>query len=382
MGERKHLRGVLNLIEESVIREMTRLAKKYNAINLAQGLPEFDTPDFLKRFAITAIQEGHNQYSFTWGLKELRERVKESDYDPETEVLITCGASEGLASAVLAIVEPGDEVIIIEPFYENYPPLVRLAGGVPVYVKLREPDFVFSVEELESKITDRTKAVILNNPHNPTGKVFRREDLTKIARVASRKGLFVIADETYQYIIYDGVKHIPMYSIKGMRERTITVRTFSKTFSITGWRVGYVLADRRIMDGIRKVHDYLVVCAPMPFQKALATAVVPDEYYKKLRRMYQDLRDYTIEVLSERGFSAYKPQGGYYLFCNVDAYDFPDDWSFVRYMVAHRGIAFVPGSSFYHSEEDGLSWVRLCFAKPKEVIDEVSRRLEGLLIRG
>ncbi len=368
---------------ESVIREMTRLALEHDAINLAQGFPDFAAPEEVKEAAVRAIRADINQYAITWGAREFRQAIAERferdtglAIDPEREITVCCGATEAMVASMLAVVDPGDEVIVFEPFYENYGPDAVICGAVPRFVRLRPPDWSFDPEELAAAFNRRTRALILNTPNNPTGKVFTREELATIAALAERWNSYVITDEIYQYMVYDGAEHISMASLPGMRERTITVNGMSKTYSVTGWRVGYAIANPEVTNAIRKMHDFLTVGAAAPLQEAGAYALrLPDEYYASLQQAYVRRRDRTLVMLEAAGFRCFKPRGAYYIMTDIAGFGFPNDVEFSRYLVAEVGVAVVPGSSFYSQPESGSQQVRFCFCKKDQTLDEAARRL-------
>jgi aminotransferase len=372
---------------ESVIREMTREAAAFGAINLAQGYPDFPAPDFVKDAAVDAIKRNLNQYSITWGSKSLRHAIADTmgnlyglSLDPEREVTVCCGATEGMIAAMLAVVDPGDEVIVFEPFYENYGPDAVLCGAVPRYVRLHPPDSSFSEGELREAFTTRTKAIIINTPHNPTGKVFTKAELETIARYCIEHEAIAITDEIYEHIAYDGHRHVPLAGIEGMRERTITVNGISKTFSVTGWRVGYVIAPPEITNAVRKVHDFLTVGAPTPLQEAAAVALgSAGDYYRDLRDFYVQRRDYFTEVLKSVGFECRKPSGAYYILGDIGKRDFQDDITFARFLGREIGVSVVPGSSLYRpGSPDGSRLVRFCFCKKMETLEAAAERLARL----
>ncbi len=368
---------------ESVIREMTREAIAHRAINLAQGFPDFPAPAFIKKAAVEAIEQDINQYAITWGAKSLREAIAGKysslyglEINPETEVTVCCGSTEGMIAALLAVVDPGDEVIVFEPFYENYGPDAVLCGAVPRFVTLRPPDFAFDEDELRRAFTAKTRALILNTPNNPSGKVFSGEELAIIAKYCIEHDVIVITDEIYEHIIYDGLAHIPMATVEGMRDRTITVNGISKTFSVTGWRIGYAIAPPDLTGGIRKVHDFLTVGAAAPLQEAAAGAIRSGAgYYRELGAFYKARRDYFLEVLKDRGFSCYRPSGAYYVMADLGPCDM-DDVAFSRYLTREVGVAVVPGSSFYHeADSPGRRMVRFAFCKKMETLEAAAERL-------
>jgi aminotransferase len=371
---------------ESVIREMTRLAMKHGAVNLAQGFPDFPAPRELKEAAKRAIDADINQYAITWGARSIRQaiaakvkRFQGLEVDPETEITICCGSTEAMIASMLAVVDPGDEVVIFEPFYENYGPDAILSGAVPRFVKLRPPDWTFDEKELRAAFNNRTRAIILNTPNNPTGKVFAREELEAIARLCHEWHALAITDEIYEHILYGERPHVAIATLDGMRERTITINGMSKTYSVTGWRVGWAIAAPGITDGIRKVHDFLTVGAAAPLQEAGAAAcAVPDEYYQRLAADYRARRDRLVPQLEAAGFLCYPPDGAYYVMTDIGRFGFAHDVEFAEYLVREIGVAVVPGSSFYHDPAAGRRQVRFTFCKTDETLDEAGRRLARL----
>jgi len=370
---------------QSQIREMMRLALDVGAIDMAQGKPDFPAPAEVKRSAIKAIQEDKNQYTVTWGLRELRESIAAMmkrrfslSANPETDVTITVGVTEAIVAAILATIEPDDEVVIIEPAHENYVPAVRFAGGVPVFVALQLPDFRLEPETLQAAISSRTRAILVNTPQNPTGRVFTREELEEVAQVAVAQNLLVITDEIYDRILYDGRKHTAPATLDGMAERTISIGGISKAYAVTGWRLGYVVAPPELSAAIRTVHDYLVICAPTPFQHAGLTALAqPESYYEQVRAEYHQRRKRMLSILHQTGFSALPPEGAYYVLADFTAWEFAGDAeAFTRYLITEVGVAVVPGTAFYYSDPAlGSRLVRFAFAKRPETFAEVERRL-------
>ncbi len=372
---------------ESVIREQTRLAMEYGAINLAQGFPDFPAPPALKQAAVDAILADHNQYAITWGAKSLRDAVARKAawfnglnwVDPERHVTVTCGATEAMMATMLALVDPGDEVIVFEPFYENYGPDAALCGASLVYVALADPDFHLDVAALERAFTPRTRAIIINTPNNPSGHVFSRDELEAVAHLCRRYDVVAVTDEIYEHILYDGAEHVSIATLPGMTERTVTISGLSKTFSVTGWRLGYVIAPDHLSDAVRKVHDFLTVGAPAPLQEAGAAALaMPMSYYEELRDMYAHKRAMLYESLERAGFRCVLPSGAYYIMADVRSLTDEDDISFCGRLVREVGVAAVPGSSFYHTAELGRHWVRFTFSKREETLEEAVRRLQRL----
>jgi aspartate/methionine/tyrosine aminotransferase len=371
---------------ESVIREMTRLAIQYKAVNLSQGFPDFPAPIEIKRAAQEAIAADINQYAITWGSKSLRNAIAEKfartqgvGVDPEREITVCCGSTEAMMSAMMAIVNPGDEVVVFEPFYENYGPDAILSGAQPRFVKLREPDWSFDRQELAAAFGPRTKAIILNTPNNPTGKVFERAELEQIRDLCVRWNAFAITDEIYEHMLYDDAQHISMATLDGMRERTITINALSKTYSVTGWRVGWAVAPIEVTSRIRKVHDFLTVGAAAPLQEAGAAALhFPQDYYDTLAREYTVRRDRLLGILTDAGFRCFKPRGAYYIMTDISAFEFPDDVAFAKYLVKEIGVAAVPGSSFYQNPAHGRTHLRFTFCKTEKTFQAAAERLAKL----
>jgi aspartate/methionine/tyrosine aminotransferase len=370
---------------ESVIREMTRLAHVHDAINLGQGFPDFPAPEAVKQAAARAIAEDHNQYPITWGVPAFREAIAATyarDYgmqvDPETEICVTCGATEAMAASFLGLLDPGDEVVVFEPFYESYSPDSILAGASLRFVTLHAPDWSFDTDELAAAFSSRTRAVVIGTPHNPTGKVFTREELAAIADLCLEHDAIAITDEIYEHITYDGAEHVPIATLDGMRERTVTISALSKTYAVTGWRVGWAIAPPALMAGIRATHDFLTVAAATPLQMAGAAAMeLPASYYEETRHAYTERRDVMIRVLGEAGFTAQPPQGAYYVMADVSSLGFDDDVAAARYLVSEVGVAAVPGSSFFSRPQLGSHLLRFAFPKQLATLEEAGRRLRG-----
>jgi aspartate/methionine/tyrosine aminotransferase len=371
---------------ESVIRDMTRLALRHDAVNLAQGFPDFSCPPELKQAACDAIAADINQYAITWGARELREAIAvktarhypDWKVDPETDVTVTCGATEGMIAAMLGLLNPGDEVIVFEPFYENYGPDAILADARPRYVTLHEPDWTFDEAELRAAFGPRTRGIVLNSPHNPTGKIFDRAELELIAELCRDHDIVVFTDDIYEHIVYRG-EHIPMATLPGMSERTVAINSLSKTYSVTGWRVGWVIAPATLTSGIRKVHDFLTVGAAAPLQAAGAVALsLPDSYYADLATQYQERRDTLLAALRGARFRVYPPDGAYYVMTDIGSLTDEDDVAFARRLTADPGVATVPGSSFYSRPELGRTKVRFAFPKRMATLQEAASRLRRI----
>jgi len=373
----------VSYFSESVIREMTRLASKHNAVNLAQGMPDFEAPQAVKDAACKAIQDGFNQYAITWGEPSLRRAIAAKakafngiDCDPERNITVCCGATECMMATMLALVDAGDEVVIFQPYYENYAPDALLTGATPVWVPLRPPEWRFDPDELRNAFSAKTKAIIVNTPNNPTGHIFTREELTLIAQLCQEHDALAFSDEIYEYIRYTEAPHVSIATLPGMAERTVTISGLSKTFSITGWRLGYCIAPAEVTTGIRKAHDFLTVGAPHPLQVAGAVALgLPDSYYEKLRSDYHRRRDLFLPYLRQAGFEFHEPEGAYYVMTDIAGISEDDDHTFVRRMIEEAGVAAVPGSSFYTPRERGRTKVRFMWAKRDETLHEAGRRL-------
>jgi aminotransferase len=372
--------------QESVIRDMSRRAMQHGAVNLAQGFPDFPAPEFVKDAAVDAIHADINQYANTWGAKPLRNAIAKKfhatyglEYNTETEITVCCGATEGMIASLMAVTNPGDEVVVFEPFYENYRPDALLCGAVSKLVTLHPPHWTFDPDELRRAFTSRTKAIIVNSPNNPTGRVFSREELLQVAALAQEFDALVITDDIYEHILYDGAEHIPMASLPGMRERTVMVNSMSKTYSVTGWRIGWVMAPPQICDGIRKVHDFLTVGAAAPLQEAGAAALnAPATYYADLANTYRIKRDLLLAQLQGAGLHCYKPAGSYYILCDISSFGFADDIAFTKHLIETVGVACVPGSSFFSDPSRGKQLVRFCFCKKEETLREAGLRLQTL----
>jgi aminotransferase len=386
----KPLNALTTQFTESVIRMMSRICDQYGGINLAQGFPDWDTPDLVKEAAVKAIRDGWNQYAVTWGQPGLRRALAERvalynkiECDPDTQITVTCGATEGMIAALKALINPGDEVVIFEPFYENYGPDTLLSGATPRYVTLRPPDWSFDPGELAAAFNSRTKAVVMNTPNNPTGKVFSRDEMEQIAGLCRQWDCYCVSDEIYEYILYGQAEHISMASLPGMADRAVTINSVSKTYSATGWRVGWVIASPEVTAAVKKVHDFLTVGAPAPLQEAVAAALeLPEEYYQGLRDRYQKARDYLYGRLKEQGLNPNLPQGAYYIIIEepglMAELGAADDFELAKKLIEVTGVATVPGSSFYADPQKGRHQVRFCFCKKMETLEKAGQGLARL----
>ena len=366
--------GRVEHFTESVIREMTRQALLHGAVNISQGFPDFPAPAEIKRAAQEAVARDINQYAITWGAKNFRQAIARKmaawqgiTVDPETQVTVCCGATEAMISTLLAVCNPGDEVVIFEPFYENYGPDAILSGARPRFVKLRPPstgdgEWTFDERDLRAAFDQHTKAIIVNTPNNPTGKVFTHAELALIRDLCLEFNVLAITDEIYEHILYDGARHISLASLEGMGERTVTINSLSKTYSVTGWRVGWTVAG-----------------APAPLQEAGVAALgLAPEYYQALAEGYRTRRDRLLPALEEAGFLCFRPRGAYYVMTDISGFGYPDDLAFTQYLVKEIGVAAVPGSSFYRDPRDGAQQVRFAFCKREETLDEAGKRLKRL----
>ena len=376
--------------KESVIREMSRVAAKHKAVNLAQGFPDFPAPPEIKDAACRAIMNNHNQYAITWGTKSLRDGIVAKtlrDYgvqlDPETNLTVCCGATEGMIASLMATVNPGEEVVVFEPFYENYGPDAILCGATPRFVSLNPPEFSFDRAELAAAFNDKTRAIIINSPNNPTGRVFSRSDLEFIAELCQKYDVLAITDEIYEHILYDGAEHIPLWTLPGMAERTIAVNSVSKTYSVTGWRIGFIMASAELTASIRKVHDFLTVGASAPLQEACAEAFAfPDSYYQELTDFYRERRDYLLQALTDVGFRCVRPGGAYYIMAEIEPFGWDDDVAFAIYLASEIGVATVPGSSFYRpGHPDAKKFIRFCFCKEMSTLQAAVAKLQKLKVK-
>ncbi len=375
---------------ESVIREMTRVSAQHGGVNLAQGFPNFPPPRVLVEAAHRALDGDFHQYAITWGARNLREAIAQKfeqfyghRVDPERQVTVCCGSTEAMLSTLLAVLDPGDEIVIFEPFYENYGPGSIISGAKPVFVPLEPPDFSFDPDRLARAFTPRTRAIVFNSPNNPTGKVFSLRELEIIAELCQRHNVIAITDEIYEHMVYDGLRHIPIATLPGMADRTVTISGVSKSYSVTGWRIGYTISPPEIAVGIRRAHDFVTVGAPAPLQEAAVTALhLPDSYYVELRDAYQARRDLLRGQLDKAGFRTFEPQGAYYILTEcahfLERYGLPDDTAFAMYLIKEVGVATVPGSSFYAHPELGRTKIRFCFPKTDDVLLEAGQRLQRL----
>ncbi len=379
------LSHVSQTFTESVIREMTRISKRHpGSINLAQGFPDFPAPAEIKQAAITAIQADINQYAITWGSKNLRDAIVEKvknynklDLDAEKNVTVTCGATEAMIATMKAIINPGDEVVIFEPFYENYGPDCHLSGASPRFVRLQAPDWTFDESELARAFNEHTKAIIINTPNNPTGKVFTRKELEFIANLCQQHDCLAVTDEIYEHIIFDGTEHVSIGSLPGMADRSVTINSISKTYSATGWRVGWALASARITAEIKKVHDFLTVGAAAPLQEAAAFALkLPESYYQGLQSFYVKARDTLYGALLNTPLHPSKPKGAYYIMCECAEFmrekGLKTSLDLALFLIKNVGIATVPGSSFFANAVDGQNMTRFCFCKKPETLQAAS----------
>ena len=378
----------LQKLQESVIRSITQYGLEKQAVSLAQGFPDFDPPEKIITAAQDAMKSGLNQYGMTWGQPALREAIAEKSWrfyhqtvDPERHITVTCGVTEAVIASLLGIVDPGDRVIVLEPAHENYHAGIAFAGGSPIWVPLRPPHHSFDPDELAQAFRSGAKALIFNSPHNPSGRVFTEEELGIIADLCKRFDVIVISDEIYEHLLYDGRTHIPIATLPGMSERTITISGFGKTFAVTGWRLGYVIANADLTDAIRKIHDFTTICAPTPLQVAMIEALaLPDSYYTGLREFYASRRTRMLGILDEHGFTYHIPEGAYYVmadFRRLNRSD--DDVRFAYWLIDEIGVASVPGSSFYSSDPRlGRGLIRFAFPKKDKTLDLVEERFGKL----
>ena len=376
---------------ESVIRDMTRQILQYHGtsgVNLAQGMPDFAAPDELKQAASQAIFDDHNQYAVTWGQPPLRQAIADYysevwglDLDVDREITVCCGATEAMLASIMAVIDPGDEVVIFSPFYENYGPDCVLAGATPRFVTLHEPDWSIDPDELRAAFSSRTRGIVVNTPHNPTGKVYSQAEFELIAELCREYDVVAFTDEIYEHLVYEG-SHVSLATLPGMRERTVTINGLSKTFSVTGWRLGFAIAPPVLTDGIRKVHDFMTIGAAAPLQLAAAVALrLPSTYYAQLLEGYRARRDYLVPVLRDLGFEVFQPHGAYYAMTDISGFGYSNDVEFATHLVRHVGVATVPGSSFYHDPELGRTKIRFAFPKRLETLQRAAELLQPLAQR-
>ena len=370
----------------SIFYEMTALANQHQAVNLGQGFPDFPCPDFLKQAAVAAIQQDINQYPPSNGRARLRESIARkmaSHYgfvlDPETEVTVTHGATEAIFASILGLVDPGDEVILFEPYYDSYVPSVEIAGGIPRYYTFRPPDWSLDVDRLAALFSARTKLLVLNTPHNPTGKVFTEDELRAVAELCQAHDVIAVVDEVYEHIIYDDARHVPLAVLPGMAERTVTISSLGKTFSVTGWKVGWAIASPELTAAVFRGHQFIVFAGVAPMQEAAATALFSsDEYYRELAAMYQSKRDFLLAALRAAGLQPIIPRGTYFMMVDISDLDFSDDVAFCRYLTTQIGVAAIPPSAFYHDPADGSKLARFAFCKSQSTLEAAAERLQKL----
>jgi aspartate/methionine/tyrosine aminotransferase len=381
MARRVHPIGV------SIFSEMSRLAVEHNAVNLSQGFPDFPAPDWLKEAAQSAISQDINQYAVSHGSPRLRKAIAEKAerrmglrFDENREITVTSGATEAIFDLLQALVNPGDEVIVFEPFYDSYVPGIEIAGGQPRYVKLRAPDWSFDPAELAALFNNRTRAIIVNTPHNPTGKVYSRHELETIAELCGRYDTLAITDEVYEHLVYDDNMHVSLATLPGMRDRTVTINSAAKTFSVTGWKIGYVLAPPDLSEALRRVHQFVTFCSVAPMQDAIAYALETAEsrgYYDTLREEYTVRLDKITASLESAGLRPIRPQGTFFVMSDISGLGFKDDVDFARYMTAEVGVACIPPSAFYHDPSEGANLARWSFAKTHATLDAAGERLRA-----
>lgn len=373
----------------SIFSEMSALANQHGAINLSQGFPDFAAPELLKRAAVDAVRSDKNQYAPSPGLPRLRQAIAATyarDYgvegDPQREVTITSGATEALFASIMAVVDPGDEVIVFEPAYDAYLPDIVMAGGVPRHVRLHPPcedgSWTFDREELETAFNERTRAIIVNTPHNPVGKVFTLDELTLVARLCHEHDVLAITDEVYDRLVFTG-RHIALASLPGMWERTITINSMGKTFSVTGWKIGYTLAPEPLTEAIRRAHQFITFATTTPLQEAGAVALEEAQqsgYYQELLAFYDERRTLLVEILREAGMAVVPPEGTYFVMADVGEWGFADDVAFCRYLTTEVGVAAIPPSAFYADAASAPPMARFCFAKERATLQAAAERLK------
>jgi len=372
--------------KDSIFGVISKLAREHNAVNLGQGFPDFDGPDWIKEVAYQKMKDGHNQYAPFMGTQSLRQEVSlyykkfyGLGYDPEKEITITVGATEAIYLVITALINPGDEVIVLEPFYDSYVASIKMAGGIPVPVTMHAPDFTIDKKELENAITPKTKLIILNNPHNPTGKVWSREELLDVSLLVEKNDLYLLSDEVYEFLLFDGVKHIPTATLEGMKERTITISSAGKTFGLTGWKIGWICANEKVTKACRLVHQYVTFAVSTPMQEAVAVGLtkLPD-YLPGFVDLYRSKRDFFYNELKNLGFDFKIPKGTYFMMVPIKNKTTLKDVDFALKLIQERKVATVPPSAFYLKSTEGESYLRFCFAKKEETLKEAAQNLQGL----
>ena len=373
----------------TIFQEMTDLANAHDAINLGQGFPDFPAPDFIKEAAREAIANEINQYAPGNGRSSLRRALAQKyatqyglHFNPDTDIVVTVGATEAIFTTILGLIDPGDEVILIEPYYDSYVPAVTMAGGIPRFLTLRSPDWTINADELEALFSDKTKLIVLNTPHNPIGKVYRRAELALLARLCQQYDVVALSDEVYEHLVYDGLTHIPLATLPGMAERTITVSSMGKTFSTTGWKVGWAVGPADLVTAVFRAHQFITYSGAAPLQEASAIALTyaaQQNYYAALLTMYQHKRDFLLQSLRAAGLQPITPQGSYFAMVKLDQFDFANDVEFCRYLTTEIGVAAIPPSAFYHNPDDGAGLTRFAFCKSDAMLAEAAKRLLRLL---
>jgi N-succinyldiaminopimelate aminotransferase len=372
--------------KDSIFGVISKLAREHNAVNLGQGFPDFDGPDWIKEVAYQKMKDGHNQYAPFMGTQSLRQEVSlyykkfyGLGYDPEKEITITVGATEAIYLVITALINPGDEVIVLEPFYDSYVASIKMAGGIPVPVTMHAPDFTIDKKELENAITPKTKLIILNNPHNPTGKVWSREELLDVSLLVEKNDLYLLSDEVYEFLLFDGVKHIPTATLKGMKERTITISSAGKTFGLTGWKIGWICANEKVTKACRLIHQYVTFAVSTPMQEAVAVGLtkLPD-YLPGFVDLYRSKRDFFYNELKNLGFDFKIPKGTYFMMVPIKNKTTLKDVDFALKLIQERKVATVPPSAFYLKSTEGESYLRFCFAKKEETLKEAAQNLQGV----
>ena len=372
--------------KDSIFGVISRLARENQAVNLGQGFPDFDGPEWLKEIAFKKMQEGHNQYAPFHGTPNLRQEISnyyqkfyQLSYNPESEITVTVGATEAIYVVINALINPGDEVIVLEPFYDSYVASIKMAGGVPVPVTMHAPDFCIDVKELEAAITPKTKLLILNNPHNPTGKVWTREELISVSQLAIKNDLYLLSDEVYEFLVFDGFKHIPTATLEGMMERTITVSSAGKTFGLTGWKIGWICANQKVSHACRLVHQYVTFSVSTPMQEAVAEGLKKlSDYLPGFVELYKGKRDSFYLEMKKLGFEYSLPKGTYFMMVPIKKHTSLNDVDFAMKLIKERKVATVPPSAFYLKSNEGQGYLRFCFAKKEETLKSAIQNLNGL----
>ncbi len=372
--------------KDSIFGVISKLAREHNAVNLGQGFPDFDGPDWLKDIVYKKMQEGHNQYAPFHGTANLRQEIANYyksfyhlNYHPESEVTVTVGATEAIYLVITALINPGDEVVVLEPFYDSYVASIKMAGGIPIPVTMHAPDFLIDQKELDAAISPRTKLIILNNPHNPSGKVWLKQEIEMVAKAAEKSDAYLLSDEVYEFLVFDGCKHIPTATLEGMKERTITISSAGKTFGVTGWKIGWICANETVSKACRLVHQYVTFSVSTPMQEGVAESLKKlPEYLPGFVSLYKEKRDFFYKEMRQLGFDFSSPKGTYFMMVPISGKTKLNDVDYALKLIKENKVATVPPSAFYLKSTEGERYLRFCFAKKEVTLKNAVKNLQGL----